>query len=79
MHPGVGVLPHSAAMKDPIVIDVHGGLEGRYVVEEQRPDGALVIRPEFSVAQVLEKHDERRVTHEEIPAWLRELPTDGEG
>jgi hypothetical protein len=35
-------------MNDPIVIDVHGGLEGR-------------------------------VTHEEIPAWLRELPTDGEG
>lgn len=71
-------------MDQPTVIDLHGDLEGRYVIEEQRPDGALVIRPEVdpddeSLDDILARHGERRLTGDEIPASLRELPTDGEG
>jgi len=67
-------------MDQPTVIDLHGDLEGRYVIEEHRDDGALVIRPEPTpLDEILARHGERRLTGHEIPAFLRELPTDGEG
>ncbi len=66
-------------MKHPIIIDVRGGLEGRYVVEEQRSDGALLIRPDLSVASILARHGEQQLTDDELPDWARELPTDDEG
>ncbi len=72
-------MSHFVVMEQPIVIDVHGGLEGRYVVEEQRPDGAVVIRPDLSVASILARHGERQLTSDELPDWVHELPTDDEG
>lgn len=72
-------MPHFEVMKQPIVIDVHGGLEGRYVVEEQRPDGALLIRPDLGVASILARHGEQQLTDGDLPDWVRELPTDDEG
>lgn len=72
-------MPHCVAMEQPIVIDVHGGLEGRYVVEEQRPDGAVLIRPDTSVVGILARHGERQLTGDELPDWVHELPTDDEG
>lgn len=66
-------------MEQPIVIDVHGGLEGRYIVEEQRADGAVVIRPDTSVASILARHGERQLIGDELPDWVHELPTDDEG
>ena len=71
-------------MDEPTIIDLHGDLEGRYVIEEQRADGALLIRPEVdpdeeSLDDILARHGERRLTGDEIPDFLRELPSDGEG
>lgn len=70
---------HFMMVEQPIIIDVHGGLEGRYVVEERRADGAVVIRPDLSVESILARHGERQVTRDEVPIWLRELLTDDEG
>lgn len=74
-------LSHSMVVLDPQteILELHGDLEGRYVVEEQRPDGALLIRPDLSLKGILARHGERQLTGEEIPAFLRELPTDDEG
>lgn len=66
-------------MEQPIVIDVYGALEGRYVVEEQRPDGAVLIRPHLSVASILARHGEHQLADDELPDWVRELPTDDDG
>jgi len=71
-------------MDEPTIIDLHGDLEGRYVIEEQRADGALVIRPERdpddeSIHDILARHGERLVPADELPDWFHELPTDGEG
>ncbi|MTD47660.1 hypothetical protein GKE82_26010 [Conexibacter sp. W3-3-2] len=72
---------HSTVVLDPQtnILTLHGDLEGRYVLEEERPDGALVIRPDLSLKGILERHGERQLTGEEIPAFLRDLPTDDEG
>jgi len=54
-------------MEQPIIIDVRGGLEGRYVVEERRADGAVVIRPDLGVDGTLARHGERQMAGDEVP------------
>lgn len=54
-------------------------LSGDYVVEDQRPDGRLVLRPDLSVAAILAGHGERELTPEEFDRHFGHLPTDGEG
>lgn len=71
-------------MDQPTVIELHGDLEGRYLVEEQRPDGAIVIRREThpddeTVDAITARYQEQRLTGDAIPATLRSLDGDGEG
>ncbi len=56
-----------------------GDLSGDYVVEDRRPDGRVVLRPDSSVKAMLSRHRERELTPEEFDQHLGELPTDGEG
>ncbi|MDP2710269.1 MAG: hypothetical protein Q8O56_03535 [Solirubrobacteraceae bacterium] len=66
------------------VIELHGDLEGRYLVEEERPDGAIVIRREThpddeTVDAIVGRYQEQRLTGDAIPEVLRQLDADGEG
>jgi hypothetical protein len=59
--------------------DHAGGLAGDYIVEEQRADGRVILRPDLSTRAMLERHGERELTAEECEQHLGGLPTDGEG
>lgn len=56
-----------------------GDLSGDYVVEDQRPDGRVVLRPDLSVKAMLSRHGVRELTPDEFERHFGELPTDGEG
>ena len=56
-----------------------GDLSGDYVVEDQRPDGRVVLRPDLSVKAVLSRHGASELSSEEFDRHFGELPTDGEG
>ena len=60
-------------------VKLSGDLAGDYVVEEQRPDGRVVLRPDLSVRAMLSRHGERELTPEEFERHFGSLPTDGEG
>jgi hypothetical protein len=61
-------------------VTLSGDLAGDYVVEDQRPDGRLVLRPDLSVKAMLTRHqDVRELSPEEFELHFGELPTDGEG
>jgi hypothetical protein len=64
---------------EPTRVTLNGDLSGDYVVEERRPDGRLVLRPDLSVKAMLFRHGERELTPEEFEQRFGELPTDGEG
>jgi len=71
-------MPHFAAMKQPIVIRTRrarGSLRRRGTAA----DGAVLIRPDLSVASILARHGEQQLTDDELPDWVGELPTDDEG
>lgn len=56
-----------------------GDLSGDYVIEDRRPDGRVVLRPDLSVKAMLSRNGERELTAEEFDRHFGELPTDGEG
>ena len=56
-----------------------GDLSGDYVVEERRPDGRVVLRPDLGVEAMLSRHDVRELPPEEFEQHFGELPIDGEG
>ncbi len=56
-----------------------GDLSGDYVVEDRRPNGRMVLRPDLSVKAILARHGERTLSPEEFEQRFGELPTDGEG
>jgi hypothetical protein len=60
-------------------VTLSGDLSGDYVVEDRRPDGRVLLRPDLSVKAVLARHGERELTPEEFEQHFGELPTDGEG
>jgi hypothetical protein len=60
-------------------VTLSGDLSGDYVVEDRRPDGRVVLRPDLSVKAVLSRQGERELTPDEFEQHFRELPTDGEG
>lgn len=60
-------------------VTLSGDLSGDYVVEERRPDGRVVLRPDLSVKAMLSRNDERELTPEEFEQHFGRLPTDGEG
>lgn len=64
---------------EPIHVTLSGDLSGDYVVEDQRPDGRVLLRPDLSVKAMLARHGEHRLTPVEFEQRFGELPTDGEG
>ena len=64
-------------------VTLSGDRAGDYVIEEERPDGRLVLVPDLSVKAILARHGERKATPEEFAAFVAEygpfLPPDGEG
>jgi hypothetical protein len=64
---------------EPARVTLSGDLSGDYLVEERRPDGRVVLRPDLSVKAMLSCHDVRELTPEEFDQHFGELPTDGEG
>lgn len=64
---------------EPAHVTLSGDLSGEYVVEDSRPDGRVVLRPDLSVRAMLARHGERKLTPEEFEQHFGELPTDGEG
>ena len=63
----------------PTHVTLSGDLCGDYLVEELRPDGRVVLRPDLSVKAILSRHNERELTPEEFAQQFAESPTDGEG
>jgi hypothetical protein len=64
---------------EPTRVTLSGDLSGDYVVEERRPDGRLVLRPDLSVRAMLSYHSERELTPDEFKQHFGEIPTDGDG
>jgi hypothetical protein len=64
---------------EPTHVTLSGDLSGDYVVEDHRPDGRVLLRPDLSVKAMLARHGERRLTPEEFEQHFGQLPTDGEG
>ncbi len=60
-------------------VTLSGALSGDYVVEDRRPDGRVVLRPDLSITSMLSRHGERDLTPGEFRQQFKELPTDGEG
>jgi hypothetical protein len=60
-------------------VTLSGDLSGDYVVEDHRPDGRVVLRPDLSVEAMLARYGERRLTDDEFEQHFGQLPTDGEG
>jgi len=60
-------------------VTLSGDLAGDYVVEEQRPDGRVILRPDLSVKAMLSRHCARELTPEEFEQHFGDLPMDGEG
>jgi hypothetical protein len=64
-------------------VTLSGDIAGEYVVEDQRPDGRLVLAPDTSWTAILARHGARVATAEEFAAFEAEygpfLPPDGEG
>lgn len=60
-------------------VTLSGALSGDYVVEDRRPDGRVVLRPDLSVRAMLSRHGERELPPEEFEQQFKTLPTDGEG
>ncbi len=65
-------------------LTIVGDLAGEYVVDEELPDGRLLIRPEAAYPLVLTPGTGRALTDAEFVAFLAEhgsdmQPPDGEG
>jgi hypothetical protein len=63
----------------PARVTLSGDLSGDYVIEELRPDGRVVLRPDLSVKAMLSRHGERELSPEEFEQRFADWPTDGEG
>jgi hypothetical protein len=64
---------------EPARVTLSGDLSGDYLVEELRPDGRVVLRPNLSVTAILSRHNERELSPDEFEQRFAESPTDGEG
>jgi hypothetical protein len=65
-------------------LTVVGDLAGEYVIDEELPDGRLLIRPEPAYPAVLTPGTGRALSDDEFADFLAEhdpqmLPPDGEG
>ncbi len=72
-------LPVKLLSMEPAHVTLSGDLSGDYVIEDRRPDGRVLLRPDLSVKAMLSRHGERELTPEEFEQHFSALPTDSEG
>lgn len=60
-------------------VTLAGDRAGDYLVEEELPDGRLVLRPEPNYPSVMPTRNGRAATPKERERILGAIPTDGEG
>ena len=65
-------------------VTLSGDITGEYMVEDQRPDGRLVLVRDTSIAAIRRRGGSRAMTTEESTEFWREYgphmqPPDGEG
>lgn len=61
-------------------VELGGYLEGYYIVDEQRPDGSVVLRRETEMEETMRRHGLEPATLEEFEAEYGAVrPPDGEG
>jgi hypothetical protein len=58
----------------PARVSLSGDLSGDYVVEDRRPDGRLVLRPDLSVKAMLFRLGGRELTPDEFEEHFGNLP-----
>jgi hypothetical protein len=63
----------------PVHVTLSGDLSRDYVVEDRRPDGRVLLRPDLSVKAILARHGESELSPEEFEKHFGHLSTDGEG
>ncbi len=63
---------------EPDRVTLSDDLSGDYVVEEHRPDGRVVLRPDLSVTAMPSSDGGRELTPQEFEQHFGTLPTDGE-
>lgn len=73
-----------AAQKQLVHVTLSGGRAGEYVIEEERPDGRLVIAPDTSWGAVRARGGGTELTEQQWEKFLAEhgphmQPPDGEG
>jgi hypothetical protein len=60
-------------------VTLSGDVAGEYVIEEERPDGRLVLAPDLSVKAILARHGATPMSAESFKRHFGDLPTDDEG
>jgi hypothetical protein len=60
-------------------VTLAGDRAGEYLVEQEMPDGRLLLRPDPAFPTVMPVFKGRAATMEEFKDILGALPTDGEG
>jgi hypothetical protein len=60
-------------------VTLSGDRAGEYVIEEERPDGRLVLVPDLSVKAILARHGATPMSAENFERHFGDLPTDDEG
>jgi hypothetical protein len=69
-----------SVVAEKVHVTLSGDLDGDYFVEDQRPDGRLVLVPDTSAAAILKRLGHTRATLEEFEAEYGPVqPPDGEG
>ena len=73
-----------AAQRQLVHVTLSGDRAGEYVIEEERPDGRLVLVRDTSVAAIRRRQGTRALTAEEFKKFMAEYgplmqPPDGEG
>jgi len=77
-------MPTMATEQQLVHVTLTGGRAGRFVIEEERADGRLVLAPDTSAAAIRERGGSKRLTPQQWENFLTEhgphmLPPDGEG
>jgi hypothetical protein len=60
-------------------LTVSGDLAGEYIVDEELPDGRLVIRADTSAAAMRRRAGLEQISADEFDEHFGQLPTDDEG
>jgi hypothetical protein len=73
---GSGIMNPVAA---PPHVTLSGDIVGEYVIEEERPDGRILLAPDLSMRAILARHGATPLSAEDFERHFGDLPTDDEG